>query len=186
MNSKDVVVTGVSTGIGWGSTKVLVSEGFRVFGSVRKQADADRLQKEFGNGFVPLMMDVTDAHAVHEAARVASFLRYLLAPPRIDVLTKTAARMVAASRALSPEQIDVPVVDPAQRLQRGEGIGDPVLLRRSSHESETRHHLLASPAKAVQAGSMHGGLSPGAHAARTMCLPSRLQTEPLHLSASYL
>jgi NAD(P)-dependent dehydrogenase (short-subunit alcohol dehydrogenase family) len=47
-NSKDVVVTGVSTGIGWGTTKVLVSRGFRVFGSVRKQADADRLQSEFG------------------------------------------------------------------------------------------------------------------------------------------
>ncbi len=30
-NSKDVVVTGVSTGIGWGTTKVLVSKGFRVF-----------------------------------------------------------------------------------------------------------------------------------------------------------
>jgi len=62
-NSKDVVVTGVSTGIGWGTTKVLVSNGFRVFGSVRKQADADRLQREFGNGFVPLMMDITDADA---------------------------------------------------------------------------------------------------------------------------
>ncbi len=68
-NSKDVVVTGVSTGIGWGTTKVLVSKGFRVFGSVRKQADADRLQREFGNGFVPLIMDITDAEAVHQAAQ---------------------------------------------------------------------------------------------------------------------
>src|SRR5580700_9304686 len=68
-NSKDVVVTGVSTGIGLGTTKVLVSKGFRVFGSVRKPADADRLQKEFGDGFVPLVMDVTDAGAVHEAAQ---------------------------------------------------------------------------------------------------------------------
>jgi NAD(P)-dependent dehydrogenase (short-subunit alcohol dehydrogenase family) len=68
-NSKDVVVTGVSTGIGWGTTKVLVSKGFRVFGSVRKQADADRLQKEFGDGFVPLVMDITDAVAVHQAAQ---------------------------------------------------------------------------------------------------------------------
>src|SRR5580693_440796 len=67
-NSKDVVVTGVSTGIGWGTTKVLVSKGFRVFGSVRKQADADRLRREFGNGFVPLMMDITDADAVYQAA----------------------------------------------------------------------------------------------------------------------
>jgi len=68
-NSKDVVVTGVSTGIGWGTTRVLVSKGFRVFGSVRKKADADRLQKEFGIGFVPLMMDVTNADAVHQAAQ---------------------------------------------------------------------------------------------------------------------
>src|ERR1700733_5301968 len=67
-NSKDVVVTGVSTGIGFGTTKVLVSKGFRVFGSMRKQADADRLQKEFGNAFVPLLMDITDADAVHQAA----------------------------------------------------------------------------------------------------------------------
>jgi NAD(P)-dependent dehydrogenase (short-subunit alcohol dehydrogenase family) len=75
MNSKDVVVTGVSSGIGWGTTKVLVSKGFRVFGSVRKQADAERLQREFGNGFVPLMMDVTDVDAVHAAAqKVGSML----------------------------------------------------------------------------------------------------------------
>src|ERR1700690_3853613 len=68
-NSKDVVVTGVSTGIGWGTTKVHVSKGFRVFGSVRKQGDADRLQTEFGNGFVPLIMDISDAGAVHQAAQ---------------------------------------------------------------------------------------------------------------------
>src|SRR5471030_2731744 len=68
-NSKDVVVTGVATGIGWGTTKVLISKGFRVFGSVRKQADADRLQQEFGNSFVPLIMDITDADAVHQAAQ---------------------------------------------------------------------------------------------------------------------
>src|ERR1700732_658803 len=68
-NSKDVVATGVSSGIGWGTTKVLVSKGFRVFGSVRKQADADRLQGEFGEAFVPLMMDITDADAVHQAAQ---------------------------------------------------------------------------------------------------------------------
>jgi NAD(P)-dependent dehydrogenase (short-subunit alcohol dehydrogenase family) len=68
-NSKTVVVTGVSTGIGWGITKVLISKGFRVFGSVRKQVDADHLQTEFGSGFVPLLMDITDADAVHEAAK---------------------------------------------------------------------------------------------------------------------
>ena len=67
--NKDVVVTGVATGIGLWTTKVLVAKGFRVFGSVRKQADADRLQRELGGGFVPLIMDVTDAEAIHRAAQ---------------------------------------------------------------------------------------------------------------------
>jgi NAD(P)-dependent dehydrogenase (short-subunit alcohol dehydrogenase family) len=68
-NDKDVVVTGVSTGIGRGTTKVLISKGFRVFGSVRKQDDADSLHREFGDGVVPLIMDITNADAVHQAAR---------------------------------------------------------------------------------------------------------------------
>ncbi len=66
---KSVVVTGVSTGIGWGIAKVLVANGFRVYGSVRKRADADRLQAEFGANFVPLLFDVTDEAAALAAAR---------------------------------------------------------------------------------------------------------------------
>jgi len=31
---KSVVITGVSIGIGWGITKVLIQNGFRVFGRV--------------------------------------------------------------------------------------------------------------------------------------------------------
>jgi NAD(P)-dependent dehydrogenase (short-subunit alcohol dehydrogenase family) len=65
---QSVVVTGVSTGIGWGIAKVLLAKGFRVFGSVRKQTDADRLQHDFGSDFTPLIMDVTDPAAVQRAA----------------------------------------------------------------------------------------------------------------------
>src|SRR5215472_9550129 len=70
--TRSVVVTGSSTGIGWGISKVLIKKGYRVFGSVRKQADADRLQAEFGVNFVPLMFDVTDSRAVIEGAKKAS------------------------------------------------------------------------------------------------------------------
>lgn len=70
--TRSVVVTGSSTGIGWGIAKVLIKKGIRVFGSVRKQADADRLQAEFGTNFVPLMFDVTDLRAVIEAAKKTS------------------------------------------------------------------------------------------------------------------
>jgi NAD(P)-dependent dehydrogenase (short-subunit alcohol dehydrogenase family) len=66
---KSVVVTGASTGIGWGCVKVLVGSGFRVFGSVRKQGDADRLSKEFGANFTALVFDVTDAAAAAAGAR---------------------------------------------------------------------------------------------------------------------
>ena len=64
---KSVVVTGVSTGIGWGAAKVLIARGFRVFGSVRKAADAERLQAEFGPNFTPLIFDVTDEISVGRA-----------------------------------------------------------------------------------------------------------------------
>jgi NAD(P)-dependent dehydrogenase (short-subunit alcohol dehydrogenase family) len=66
---RSVVVTGASTGIGWATAKFLVGRGFRVFGSVRKQADADRLKAEFGANFTPLLFDVTDEAAVLAAAR---------------------------------------------------------------------------------------------------------------------
>ena len=66
---KSVVITGVSTGIGWGAVKVLTDQGFHVFGSVRKTADADRLKAAFGEAFTPLLFDVTDAAAVQAGAR---------------------------------------------------------------------------------------------------------------------
>ncbi len=69
---KSVVVTGVSTGIGFGATKVLTEAGFHVFGSVRKEADAERLKKEFGARFTPLLFDVTDEAAVDRAAAAVS------------------------------------------------------------------------------------------------------------------
>jgi NAD(P)-dependent dehydrogenase (short-subunit alcohol dehydrogenase family) len=65
---RDVVITGVSTGIGFATCQVLIRHGFRVFGSVRTQADADRVRERLGSGYVPLIFDVTDSDSVHRAA----------------------------------------------------------------------------------------------------------------------
>jgi NAD(P)-dependent dehydrogenase (short-subunit alcohol dehydrogenase family) len=65
---RSVVVTGASTGIGWATAKLLLQRGFRVFGSVRKAQDAERLRSEFGANFTPLLFDVTDEAAVRAAA----------------------------------------------------------------------------------------------------------------------
>ncbi|HZC35251.1 MAG TPA: SDR family NAD(P)-dependent oxidoreductase, partial [Chthoniobacterales bacterium] len=64
----DVVITGASTGIGFAGCQVLIRRGFRVFGSVRTQADADRLQERLGVNYIPLIFDVTDPDSVNQAA----------------------------------------------------------------------------------------------------------------------
>jgi NAD(P)-dependent dehydrogenase (short-subunit alcohol dehydrogenase family) len=66
---RSVVITGASTGIGWATAKLLLDKGYRVFGSVRKEADAERLVGEFGGSITPLLFDVTDEAAVLAAAR---------------------------------------------------------------------------------------------------------------------
>lgn len=68
--SKNILITGVSTGIGYGAAKQFLQRGYTVFGSVRTQTDADRLQAEFGGRFVPLLFDVTAADAVASAAQM--------------------------------------------------------------------------------------------------------------------
>ncbi|CAN2534154.1 hypothetical+protein [Methylocapsa aurea] len=69
-DKRSVVVTGVSTGIGYALVEGLTARGFHVFGSVRTPADSARLQARFGaESFTPLLFDVTDAAAVAQAAR---------------------------------------------------------------------------------------------------------------------
>ena len=65
---KSIVVTGASSGIGYGAAGEFVRSGYRVFGSVRKPEDAARLEKELGSDFVPLVFDVTDREAVDRGA----------------------------------------------------------------------------------------------------------------------
>jgi NAD(P)-dependent dehydrogenase (short-subunit alcohol dehydrogenase family) len=66
---RSVVITGASTGIGHATAKLLLDKGFKVFGSVRKPGDADRLRNELGANFTPLLFDITDEAAVLAAAR---------------------------------------------------------------------------------------------------------------------
>ena len=67
---KKVVITGVSTGIGYSSAKILCDSGYRVFGSVRKQVDAEKITSEFGANFTPLIFDVTDSKGIQENAQI--------------------------------------------------------------------------------------------------------------------
>ncbi len=67
---KSIVITGTSTGIGYASSKLFIENGYRVFGSVRNEADADKVSSELGSNFVPLIFDVTDEAAVKNSVKI--------------------------------------------------------------------------------------------------------------------
>jgi NAD(P)-dependent dehydrogenase (short-subunit alcohol dehydrogenase family) len=114
-----VVITGVSSGIGHATAKLLLDKGFRVFGSVRKQADADRLKQQFGDNFTPLVFDVTDEAAVHAAA---GEVRAALGGQKLAGLVNNAGIAVSgAVLDLKPEdfrrQFEVNVIAPIVATQ---------------------------------------------------------------------
>lgn len=65
-----ILITGASTGIGYTSAKHLINKGFFVFGSVRKPADGERLERELGQNFKALHFDVTDDTAITESINI--------------------------------------------------------------------------------------------------------------------
>lgn len=69
---KTIVITGCSSGIGYGLLKKFTAEGYHVFGSVRKQKDADKLKREIGDLYTPLIFDVTNTKAVHNSVKIVS------------------------------------------------------------------------------------------------------------------
>lgn len=71
---KNIVITGVSTGIGLATAKRLLNNGYRVFGSVRKETDANQLQQEWGDKFVSLIFDVRDTEVIYKAVEKVSHI----------------------------------------------------------------------------------------------------------------
>jgi NAD(P)-dependent dehydrogenase (short-subunit alcohol dehydrogenase family) len=66
--NKNIVITGVSSGFGLATAAELLTRGYRVFGSVRKAADASKVSDQLRSpGFTPLLFDVTDHAAIAEA-----------------------------------------------------------------------------------------------------------------------
>jgi len=95
----DVVITGASSGIGFGACYALIRRGFRVFGSVRTQADADRLREQLGTRYVPLIFDVTDPDSVNQ---VAAAVRKTVGEQRLFGLVNNAGIAVLGPLAYLP------------------------------------------------------------------------------------
>ena len=109
-----VVITGVSTGIGLATARLLAARGLHVFGSVRRPEAAEPLVRELGDRFTPLRFDVTDAVGVAAgAAQVAA----ALGAARLGGLVNNAGIAVAGPLELLPidelrRQLEVNLVAP--------------------------------------------------------------------------
>jgi NAD(P)-dependent dehydrogenase (short-subunit alcohol dehydrogenase family) len=146
---RSVVVTGTSTGIGWGVARVLIENGFRVFGSVRKTADAERLAAaEFGQRFVPLIFDVTDAAAVNAAAMR---VRNELAGERLFGLVNNAGIAVAGPL------LALPIEDFRRQIEINL-VGVVIVTKAFAPLVGTDPQLKGPPGRIVNIGSV-GGLN---------------------------
>jgi NAD(P)-dependent dehydrogenase (short-subunit alcohol dehydrogenase family) len=65
---RSVLLTGASTGIGRATALHLDARGWRVFAGVRREEDAGSLREAASASLVPLILDVTDAAQIDEAA----------------------------------------------------------------------------------------------------------------------
>lgn len=113
------VVTGVSTGIGRAIAAALVADGWRVFGSVRKETDAAAAKEALGEAFEPLIFDVTDAAAI---AAGAEKVRAALAGRTLGALVNNAGIAVGGPLAYLPlaeleRQFEVNVYGPLRVTQ---------------------------------------------------------------------
>lgn len=66
--SRAVVITGASTGIGEACALRLDRQGWQVFAGVRKEADGERLTQQASGRLTPIMLDVTDEAQIRAAA----------------------------------------------------------------------------------------------------------------------
>ena len=73
-NERAVVVTGASTGIGKAIALALDANGFKVFAGVRKQSDAEALEREAEGTMTPVLLDVTDASSISRAVETVEAL----------------------------------------------------------------------------------------------------------------
>ncbi len=61
LNSKIAIVTGASSGIGAEFSKSLVEKGATVYGLARRIEKLNQIQKELGDKFIPVEMDITNS-----------------------------------------------------------------------------------------------------------------------------
>jgi NAD(P)-dependent dehydrogenase (short-subunit alcohol dehydrogenase family) len=97
--TKTILITGTSTGIGYGAAKTLAAAGYRVVATVRTVEDAERLRRELGDNVHPVLCDVTQPDQV---AALPEHVKKVSKSGWLDVLVNNAAIELIAPAELQP------------------------------------------------------------------------------------
>lgn len=84
---KNIMITGVSTGIGHVTALYFLERGYRVFGSVRKESDLKPIQQKYPEAFKGLVFDTTDQDGIDKAFEE---VKSALSGGSLDVLVNNA------------------------------------------------------------------------------------------------
>lgn len=113
-----VLITGASTGIGRGTALRLAGSGWTVLAGVRRIEDGDALVAVSGERVVPIILDVTDAQQIAQAAERVNEI----APDGLDALVNNAGIGFGGPLELLPiddlrSQLEVNVLGPVALTQ---------------------------------------------------------------------
>ena len=145
--SGTIVITGTSSGIGRGLCKSFIERGYNVFGTVRNKKDAFELEKEFGQNFNALIMDVTSEKQVLKAKeKVKNYLG-----------NKTLSALInnAGIATLGPVEY-LPTSDFKKQLDT-KILGTFLCTKIFLPLLGTDHNLLGEPGRIVNISSILGG-----------------------------
>jgi NAD(P)-dependent dehydrogenase (short-subunit alcohol dehydrogenase family) len=114
-----VMITGASSGIGMECALYLDKRGYRVFAGVRKASDGDVLTKAGSPRLSPVIIDVTDAKSVCDAAKVVE--QALGAVPLAGLVNNAGVGVGGPVEFLAPaelrRQMEVNLIGPLAVIQ---------------------------------------------------------------------
>ena len=70
LTGKTIVITGVNTGLGRETARVLALRGAKIYGTVRSQEKALKVQEELGSSVHPILCDLSEPSSVNNAVDV--------------------------------------------------------------------------------------------------------------------
>jgi len=101
MQKKYILITGVSSGIGYDAVKYLINKGYFVIGSVRKKEDKERLEKDFKDNFCCLQFDVTKREEIESSFET---VKNKLGENHLTGLVNNAGLAIGGPMSLMPDE----------------------------------------------------------------------------------